>query len=36
MCRLLFIFLNRESNQNVYNGKVFGVDNQFNVTNARN
>ena len=38
MCQLLFIFLNRESNQNVYimYGKVFNVNNEFIVTNVRN
>ena len=36
MCQLLFIFLNRESNQNVYNSKVFNVNNEFIVTNVTN
>ena len=36
MCQLLFIFLNREFNQNVYNGKVSNVNNEFIVTTVRN
>ena len=28
MCQSLFIFLNRESNQNVYSGKVSNVNNE--------
>ena len=36
MCQLLFIFLNGESNQNVYNGKVSNVNNEFIVTNVGN
>ena len=36
MCQLLFIFLDKESNQNVYNGKVSDVNNEFIVTNVRN
>ena len=29
-------FLDRESSQNVYNGKFYNVNNEFNVTNVRN
>ena len=36
MCQLLFIFLDRKSNQSVYNGKVFNVNNEFIVANVRN
>ena len=32
MCWLLLIFLDRESTQNVYNGKFSNVNNEFNVT----
>ena len=35
MCQLLFIFLNRESNQNVYSGKVSDVNNEFIVANVK-
>ena len=34
LCQLLFIFLNRESNENVHNGKVCNVNNEFIVTNV--
>ena len=33
---VVIIFLNRESNQNVYSGKVSNVNNEFIVKNVRN